>query len=393
VGTRQIKPNTSRKSKGTHNAVKGIVIAILFAVAGFLALHNSNAATLSAGSEAEAGTLSGNYARTNDVAASGGAAVKFGATTGGGPGDGSLLQPFSMGLAPYAYVPYGDVSMSDYSTATGAKNFFAAFILGTGCTPLWDGSASLGLTSSRSTAILSEMSSIRSKGGDVAISFGGASGSELANSCTNAAQLQTAYQSVIDKFSLKQINFDLEGSSETNAAAMTRRVQAVLAIQKAMPSLKVSLTIPVEPTGLDSDALNVVKKFHDGGIVVSSIDIMAMDFGSSSGAESGRVISAAQGTVTQIKQVYSGITTAQAYKSLGIIVLLGISDEPNESFTTTDAQAVHTFAVQNGVGTMSMWSANRDAPCGGGASLGNDNCSGVTQTKYQFANLLTIPAL
>lgn len=372
-----------------RTAALGFGVVALFAVAGFFALHNSKAATFMASGEAEAGTLSGNYATVNEAGASGNNAVKFG--TGTDPGPTGLLQPYSMGFAPYAYIPYGDVIMADYGTAANAKNFFAAFVLGSGCTPLWDGSSSLGLSSSRSTAILSDINNVRSKGGDVAISFGGASGDELANSCTTASQLQTAYKSVIDKYSLKHINFDLEGASETNAAAMTRRVQAVLALQQATPSLKVSLTLPVEPNGLDSDALNVVKKFHDGGVVVSSVDIMAMDFGS--GADAARVTSAAQATVNQLKQVYSGITTAQAYKALGIIVLLGVSDEPNETFTTADAQTVHTFAVQNGVGTMSMWSANRDAPCSGGASLNDDNCSGISQTKYQFAGLLNIPAL
>lgn len=367
----------------------GVTVAA-FAAVGFAMLHFGSAATLGVSQEAEAGALTGNQTVVAGTGASGGNAVQFGSgDNGAGTG---LLRPYSMGFAPYAYLPYGDVSLAAFNSATGTKNFFAAFILGSGCTPLWDGSSSLGLGSSRSTTILNDINAVRAKGGDVAISFGGASGTELANACTNVGQLQSAYQSVIDKFALKHINFDLEGAGETNAAAMTRRVQASLALQQANPGLKVSLTLPVEPSGLDSDGLNVVKKFHDGGVAIASVGIMAMDFGDSSSAQSGRVTSAANGTINQMKQIYTGTSTAQLWKALNIIVMIGQNDTA-EIFKMTDAQIVHDFAVQNGVGTLSMWSANRDQPCGSGASAADDNCSSISQTKYQFTTTMTIPAL
>lgn len=360
-------------------------IVLVFGGLGFAALRATSAASFVTAQEAENGSLSGNQQIITGVAGtSGSGSVKFGASTTAG----GLLQPFSMGFAPYAYLPYGDVSMATFNTATGTKNFFAAFILGSGCTPGWEGQ---GLTSSRSATILNDMNAIRAKGGDVAISFGGASGSELSNACTTTSQLQTAYQSVIDKFALKHINYDLEGAGETDAAAMTRRVQVSKALQQANPGLKISLTLPVEPTGLDSDGLNVVKKFRDGGVVIASVGIMAMDFGNSTSAQSGRVTSSASATVNQLKQIYTGYTTAELWKSLNIIVMIGQNDTA-EIFKLTDAQIVHDFAVQNGVGTLSMWSANRDQQCGGGASVADDNCSSVSQTKYQFTTTMTIPA-
>ena len=103
-------------------------------------------------------------------------------------------------------------------TGSGAKNIVAAFILATGntCTPAWDGDSGNGITSARSTTIASDMAKVRANGGDALISFGGQSGTELAIGCTNTANLTTAYRSVIDKFGLTKIDFDVEGSGLSN---------------------------------------------------------------------------------------------------------------------------------------------------------------------------------
>lgn len=298
------------------------------------------------------------------------------------------LRPHAWGLMPYAYVPYNDDAFSGYVAHTNVDHVFASFVLGNSCTPVWAGDANLDMSSSRSDAIANAFAKTRAKGGDAAVSFGGEAGSELAASCTDPAQLQQAYQNVIDTYKLVHINFDLEHEGVTDAAAMARRVQAVAALQKANKNLRVSLTLQVGTTGLDTNAQNAVKAFRDGGVVLSNVNIMAMAFVKSPLSEVDRITAAATATATQLEQLYPGITKAEAYRALGVVVMPGDNGN-NEFLTLADAKAVQSFASKNNVGTLSYWSTNRDQQCSSDTQ-NHGTCSGVAQSQYQFAKLLNL---
>lgn len=306
------------------------------------------------------------------------------AGTSGNP----LLTPLATGLTPYAYVPYGGVSMADYGQRVSTDQFHAAFILGSGCTPAWDGRTELGLASQRGRAVAADIRSVRDRGGDVSVSFGGESDTELSNSCTDPQALKAAYQSVIDAYKLTHINFDIEYDSESNQAAMARRVQAAKALQDANPGLLISLTVPVGPQGLVDGGLNTLKRFRDAGVKVSNVGIMAMIFGQSSGRQSDVIKTAIEGTVRQMRTIYPGISQQEAYRAVNLIVLLG-DNTGGETFTVADAVTIRQFIRDKGVGTWGYWSANRDKPCGvDGADLKQDTCSGVKQEAGQFGKLL-----
>ena len=67
-------------------------------------------------------------------------------------------------------------------SATGAKAFTLAFVLANGgCTPAWTGDAGMDNVSS-DTQVAAIISSIRSAGGDVVVSFGGYGGTKLGES-------------------------------------------------------------------------------------------------------------------------------------------------------------------------------------------------------------------
>src|SRR3712207_7836660 len=57
----------------------------------------------------------------------------------------------------------------------------------------------------------------------VRVSFGGAAGQELALTCGSVAELQAAYQSVIDQYDLTFIDLDIEGGATSNTASVARR--------------------------------------------------------------------------------------------------------------------------------------------------------------------------
>lgn len=373
-------------------AAAGVVI--LLAVIGLYILH---AGKVSAPDTASS-TLSGN------------SQVKTAPPTGN-------LEPYAMGFAPYLYVPRGGTSMAEYGSATGAKHFFVAFVLGSaatdnaGCTPLWDGDAALGLQSIRSKDVLKDIQAVKAKGAKVAISFGGQKGVELASSCSDPTKLEAAYQSVIDHFGVREINFDLEGdesTGETDPTAMTRRVQAAYALEIANPGLKVSLTLPVGTTGLEADGIATVKKFHDAKVTLSDIHIMAMNFGKAPtvapatppanpgdpvpapptpATEASKVISASKGTVTQLKQIYPSLSAAELYQALGVVIMVGQNDVATEIFTLADAHTVHDFVAQNNIGTISLWSAGRDVACDTVAVL-STRCSAVAQQDNEYGTTL-----
>src|SRR5262249_33709398 len=142
-----------------------------------------------------------------------------------------------------------------------------------GCTPQWEnGNFALG-------TFKSQISALQAAGGDVIISFGGAEGGELALTCTSASSLQAAYANVVQTYHVPQLDFDNEGGPLDNTASISRRDQALAALQKADPSVKVDFTLPVDPGGLPSNALSLLKDAKSKGVNVNVVNIMTMDFG------------------------------------------------------------------------------------------------------------------
>lgn len=305
---------------------------------------------------------------------------------------GGLLQPYGLGFAPYAYIPWG-TSISAARGGSGAKHLVAAFVLAAGsrsCTPAWDGDSSLGINSSRGNQIASDFTAVRAAGADVVLSFGGASGTELAIGCTSASSLQTAYQSVITKYNLTKIDFDIEGSAVSNSAANTRRATALLALQKANPQLKIWLTLAVEQSGIPSSSLTLVRQMRDTGVVISGVNIMAMDYGTGVTQMGQAAINATSATFTQLKSIYTTSTDAQIRKAIGVTVMIGINDTKPETFTLSNATQLRTYATQQGIGMLSYWNTDRDKACAGNAAKLSDTCSGVTQSTWQFAQSLML---
>ena len=63
-----------------------------------------------------------------------------------------------------------------------------------------------------------QITGVRALGGDVVVSFGGASGQELAEVITDVAALQRPIRSVIDAYGLTHIDFDIEGAASADHA-------------------------------------------------------------------------------------------------------------------------------------------------------------------------------
>jgi chitinase len=312
-----------------------------------------------------------------------------------GNAGGATVEAVSPAATENLVAPYQDVSLSlDESAlahAAGLKFLTFAFIeaaSSTNCTAAWGG---LGPVSSDGT-LTGYVSNIRTAGGDVIFSFGGASGFELADVCTSVSKLQAQYQKVIDKYGAKRLDFDIEvddADSIDNKAAIDLRNRALAALQKANPGLLISYTLPVDVSGLESNALFVLQSAKKFGVTVHSVNIMTMDYGSPANprTEGKNAVSSANNTLAQLAQL--GLNAG-----LGIIVLPGKEDTFTssypEEFTLTDAQTVVTYANahRSQIDLLSFWELSRDQECpGGGGGPDENTCSSITQQPNQFSHI------
>ncbi|MFF9483432.1 cellulose binding domain-containing protein [Streptomyces sp. NPDC014676] len=287
------------------------------------------------------------------------------------------------GFAPYvdtSLFPAFDLAAS--AEATGVKNYNLAFITdGGGCTPKWGGVSDLG-----GNAVAGQIGALRAQGGDVRVSFGGASGSELGTTCTSADALAAAYTKVVDTYKLTKVDFDVEGGALPNTAANTRRAQAIAKLQKAHPGLDVSFTLPVMPEGLTQDGVNLLADAKKNGVRIDAVNIMAMDYGPAYSGDMGTYAEqAATATQAQIKGVL-GLSDADAWKTVAVTPMIGVNDVVTEVFKVDDATQLVNFAKSKGLGWLSMWSGTRDQQCAGGTKPAADpTCSSILQDKFAFS--------
>ncbi|HEY4457261.1 MAG TPA: chitinase [Pseudonocardiaceae bacterium] len=250
--------------------------------------------------------------------------------------------------APYLQIASGDAGdMAADMKASGDKYYTLAFLTSkSGCTLQWeDGGDSIG-------AFKSQISSLQSAGGDVAISFGGAGSTELAQSCTSVSSLASAYEKVVTTYNVYRLDFDIEGSPLDNSSSISRRDQALAQVQKWNSKVQVDYTLPVDPTGMESNATALLKDAKSKGVKVSIVNVMTMDFGNGQNALNDAE-SAAKASHSQLESIFGSSSTA-AWNQLGLTPIAGKNDD-NENFTQSNAKTLESFAASNGVGELAFW--------------------------------------
>jgi hypothetical protein len=227
-----------------------------------------------------------------------------------------------------------------------------------------------------------QIAAVRAGGGDVKVSFGGATGIELAQACTSVAALQAEYQAVVTAYGLKYVDLDIEGAAVADPTTIARRSAAIAGLQKANPGLKVSLTLPVLPEGLTVDGLNVVRSAKNAGVDLDLVNIMAMDYGRAGQDYGDLAIQAARSTKDQIRSIY-GNSDAAAFRMLGVTPMLGVNDDSGV-FGLSDARDLVAFANGNHIGFLSFWETNRDKNACTGPLF---QCTNVSQAPFDFSKI------
>jgi Fibronectin type III domain len=298
------------------------------------------------------------------------------ATTTAAGGGGTGPEP---GFGPYIDITRGTPLLQDVARATGQKYFTLAFVLGDsiGCDPSWGGTIAL-----TDPGIMNQINALRALGGDIAVSFGGAQGPYLNQTCGSQAALASAIEKVMDTLSVHHLDFDIEASVPIDTMN-----KAIAQVQRDRPGTTVRYTLEIQADSFGlTPALgtDVLKNAVADGVQVGIVNPMLMDFGTS-GEEFGQaVIMAAQSTLTQMAAIWPNLSTAQLHKMFGGTVMIGDNDT-GPVFSLADASTFVGWANSNHIGFVSFWSVGRDnGGCSGGVSPA---CSGLAQSQYQFTSI------
>ena len=301
-----------------------------------------------------------------------------------------MAAPSPAQIPEKVFAPYVDVllypafSVNDAFDQTGQPYYTLAFITAdTDCNPAWGGVIAL-----EKNYYMDEINALRQKGGDVIISFGGASGTELALCHSDVGALQAAYQSVIDQYQVTWVDFDIEGWAVADRASIDLRNKAIKGLQTANPNLTVAYCLPVLPSGLTRDGLYVLENAKDNGVRVDLVNVMAMDYGDGAapdpeGNMGQYAIDAAAGTYRQA--VSLGLDP-----QMGITPMIGQNDVSSERFYLSDAEVLLSWAESTDrVAMLSMWSSGRDNGQCADQQWADPTCSGIVQTDFAFTDIFT----
>jgi hypothetical protein len=304
------------------------------------------------------------------------------------------------------FAPYVDMGLYptyDLVSATrdhGVKYFNLAFITADpNNLPAWGGYQAYDVNNSDfDQQVRTQINGVRALGGDVAVSFGGASGQELAQVVTNVTTLANDYQTVISAYNLTRIDFDIEGGTVADKASIDRRSKAIATVEQnaaaAGRSLQVWFTLPVLPSGLTNDGVYVLQSALANGVKIGGVNIMTMDYGDGAapnpaGQMGTYAIQAANSLFSQLRSLYGSVPTdAQLWKLEGLTPMIGVNDLTNEIFDQAAARQVLAFAQQKGIGEIAMWDLNRDQQNPAGVLGYVDlKSSSILQQPFEFSTI------
>jgi hypothetical protein len=150
-----------------------------------------------------------------------------------------------------------------------------------------------------------------------------------------------AYQKVINAYSLKAIDIDIEADAYSNPTVQQRTVDALKTVrgQQRRASSCTSPSAPASPARTTS----LMNRAASSGLTVDAWTIMPFDFGGA-GPEHGHAhpASGRRASRTSLKNAY-GYNDDTAYRDMGISSMNGITDN-SETVTTADFKTILGYA-------------------------------------------------
>ena len=309
--------------------------------------------------------------------------------------------------APYyeSYLAPHTASITATAKASGAKFQTIAFLQSKGtksCAVDWNSAASQPLSYYNA-----DIANLRKLGGNVIPSFGGYSadtfgsrdhGTEIADSCTSVQKIADVYEQVVRTLAVTRRDMDVESNAETYAAGVNRRDEALAIAQRWAARhgirLQVQFTLPVEPTGVGSAGLKVLRNAIADGVRVYSVNIMVFDYylpheGVMNMSKT--AITCANSVHAELAKLYPQLSSRQIWRMEAMTMLPGISDFGKDETTTVhDARVMMAFEQNMHLNLLSIWAIQRDNE-GPKSCLGqsdSNTCSGVKQARWAFDHVL-----
>ncbi|WP_058443165.1 chitinase [Legionella brunensis] len=291
------------------------------------------------------------------------------------------------------FSPYADLTINTYwdsqtqsmepmdlakiAADNGIKAYHLAFITDSGsCQPAWGAQADYEINTKWAKRLTDRLTQ---HGVDVAVSFGGASGTDISFNC-DKNQLVAIFEKVVTTYQAKTLDFDIENGT----ADVPKLMQALRVFQQKNPKIKLSFTLPVMPEGLTfqgKEVLNAAKAANLNYLV----NIMAMDYGPAYTGDMGNyAIDAATALHDNLQALYPEKKVEILWQQIIVTPMIGVNDVNPEQFTLANADTLRQFAQTKGLGGLAMWSIARDKPCAD--KWASPTCSGNRlQTKdYEF---------
>ncbi|ADG87744.1 carbohydrate binding domain-containing protein [Thermobispora bispora] len=279
-------------------------------------------------------------------------------------------------FAPYIDITMPTPSLTDAYQATGVKHYTLAFVLGdsTGCNPSWGGTIPID-----DPRIINDVRALQARGGQVIVATGGALGPYLEHVCATPAALLAAYKKALDTVGTNHLDVDIEASIDAH------KVNTALKQLQDERGTTISYTLRVQGQdyGVDPFSVQILQDAAAKGLEVL-VNPMLMNFGHT-GNWGEAMVSAAEATLGQMREIWPGKSEAQLKRMLGLTPMIGRNDT-GPITTQADARTLLSYAQANHVGRIAFWSVGRD---NGGCPDGtlSPTCSGIAQSPYEFTRI------
>lgn len=240
-------------------------------------------------------------------------------------------------------------------------------------------------------------SGIKQSNMDYYISFGGASGTMLAESCDSADSLAAQYEKMYNIYKSSHFlgfDFDIEGGAPNNKTLQDNFPQALSIFHQRHPNAEIWLTLATMPDGL-TDSKTIVDEIIKQGVPITGIDLMAMDYGENVPDMGQAAISSAEALhsylADEFKKYGRNLNETKLWSMVAITPMIGKNDNGDMPFSEQNAQALLSAAqAKSKAGTpyggIRFWSLDRDNY--DSALAGGPTHSGVMQDPWDFTNIL-----
>ena len=274
----------------------------------------------------------------------------------------------------------GDFSLKEVINKNNLKYITFAFIQDADkCLPAWDGIKNNKIDGEEIINLLNE---VKTTNISYFISFGRQYGNDLALNCKNPKYLLKIYEKIIKIYQPIGLDFDLEGKILDNRVALNKLIITINNLQKIHQNLKVSITIPVMPSGLNLSTKKLLSKLKESKIKFT-VNLLTMNFSEKLSENMFKY------TLYSIKNSLNNlqeINRKEFLNSISVTPMIGVNDLKNEVFTIQDAKNLTLESSKLNLSEIRMWSLERDKRCTKRVNL--KICSGLkNQKNYEFTEI------